>query len=383
MEPNMKKWLFFLLALPLCLQACQGKPGEGQIEKTLSKMTLRDKIGQLFIIRPEALDPAIEWTTGEDLVPYALQEVNARMSATNKEYPVGGILLYGHNIDTPEQLERFIRQLRRLRGNPLICVDEEGGRVARVANNPHFHVPRFRSMAAVGATENPQAAYNAGFAIGSYLKKLGFDVNFAPVADVNTNPDNIIIGARAFSRDPAVAAPMVSQYVRGLEAAGVAGCLKHFPGHGDTYADTHLGYAVSHKSWEEMLSCEILTFRAGIAAGVPMVMTAHISAPRVTGSEIPSTLSPVILQDKLRGELGFQGVIITDGMEMGAITQQFPPEEAAIRALQAGADILLGTMNYPQVFDAVLQAVEDGVIPESRIDESVRRILRLRQQVRK
>ena len=377
---QMKRLLLLLAALPMVFQACVGQE-DARIEKELKRMTLREKIGQLFIVRPEAFDPEIEWTTGEDLVPYAIRSVNARMAATNRQYPVGGILLYGHNIDTPEQVKAFIGELRRFNGHPLICIDEEGGRVARIANNPNFDVPKFQSMASIGATENPQAAYNAAFAIGSYLKEYGFDIDFAPVADVNTNPENVIIGARAFSDNPSVAAPMVAQYVKGMQEAGIISCLKHFPGHGDTYADTHLGYAVSYKTWEEMMACEMLTFKAGIAEGVPMIMSAHISAPKVTGSEIPSTLSPVILQEKLRGELGFQGVIITDGMEMGAITRQFSSEEAAIRAIQAGADILLGTRDYPKVFDAVLKAVEDGVIAESRIDESVRRILKLRAQV--
>ena len=366
----MRKCLLILLAMHLFFQSCA--------QNVLKKMTLREKIGQMFIVRPEAFDPEIEWVTGEDLVPYAIRSVNSRMAATNKKYPVGGILLYGHNIDTPEQVEKFIGELRRFKGHPLICIDEEGGRVARIANNPNFQVPVYQSMAAIGATGDPQAAYDAAFAIGSYLKEYGFDINFAPVADVNTNPENVIIGARAFSDRPSVAAPMVAQYVKGMQAAGIVSCLKHFPGHGDTYADTHLGYAVSHKTWEEMLECEMYTFKAGIAVGVPMIMSAHISAPKVTGSEIPSTLSPVILQEKLRGELGFDGVIITDGMEMGAITRQFSSEEAAILAIQAGADILLGTRDYPKVFDAVLKAVEDGVIPESRIDESVRRIQKLR-----
>ena len=372
-----------LSALSLLLSCSQAASGQGStVEKQLKTMSLKEKIGQLFIVRPEAFDPEIQWVTGEDLAPYAVRSVNARMAATNQEYPVGGILLYAHNIDTPEQVTRFIGELRRFQGDPLICIDEEGGRVARIGNNPNFQVPRFESTASIGATGNPKAAYNAAFAIGSYLKQYGFEVNFAPVADVNTNPENIIIGTRAFSDNPAVAAPMVAQYVKGMADAGVVSCLKHFPGHGDTYADTHLGYAVSHKTWEEMRSCEMVSFKAGIAAGAPMVMTAHISAPKVTGSEIPSTLSPVILQEKLRGELGFEGVIITDGMEMGAITRQYSSEEAAILALQAGADILLGTRDYPKVFEAVLKAVEDGIIPESRIDESVRRILQLKASVR-
>jgi beta-N-acetylhexosaminidase len=379
---KMRRLSVVFTVLVFCLFSCASNAqDQDRIEKQLKDMSLREKVGQLFIVRPEALDPTIEWTTGEELVSIAMQEVNGRMIATSKKYPVGGILLYAHNIDNPEQVQKFIGELRHLKGNPLICIDEEGGRVARIANNPKFHVPKFQSMAYIGSLGDPQAAFNASYAIGSYLKKYGFDIDLAPVADVNTNPQNVIIGARAFSDSPAIAAPMVAEYVKGLSEAGIVGCLKHFPGHGDTYSDTHWGDAISHKTWEEMLDCEMITFKAGIAAGVPMIMSAHISAPKVTGSLIPSTLSSLILQDKLRGELGFEGVIITDGMEMGAITQQYTSEEAAIRAILAGADILLGTREYPKVFEAVLQAVNDGTIPEARIDESVRRILRLRAQL--
>ena len=353
------------------------------IEKQLQEMTLREKVGQLFCVRPEAFDVALEWDTYTKIATYQLQAVNEQMVKVNAEYPAGGIILFAHNIKDEPQLAAFMKDLRSFNGDPLFYVDEEGGRVARIGNNENFQVEKFPAMGEIGKTGDTKNALRAGKVIGGYLRHYGFDVDLAPVADVNTNPENIIIGARAFSDNPAIAAPMVAQYVKGLQAAGIVSCLKHFPGHGDTYADTHLGYAVSHKTWEEMLGCEMLTFKAGIAAGVPMIMSAHISAPKVTGSEIPSTLSPVILQEKLRGELGFQGVIITDGMEMGAITRQFSSEEAAIRAIQAGADILLGTRDYPKVFDAVLKAVEDGVITESRIDESVRRILKLRAQVRK
>ena len=376
----MKLYLFSLLPALLVLQGCSS--AQNAVERKLRGMSLREKVGQLFIIRPEALDSTIHWVSGEDLAPLQLQRVNDRMREMASRYPVGGILLYAHNIADEKQLGAFIKELRSLGGHPLLCIDEEGGRVARIANNPAFQVPRYQSMAAIGATGDPENAYQAGKNIGRYLKRYGFDIDFAPSADVNTNPANIIIGQRAFSSDPSVAAPMVAAYVRGMQEAGIVACLKHFPGHGDTFADTHFGYAQSLKTWEEMSSCEMVTFREGIAAGVKMVMTAHISAPNVTGSEVPSTLSPIILQDKLRKELGFKGVIITDGMEMGAITRQYTSEEAAVAALEAGADILLGTREYPKVFEAVVAAVQSGRLSEERIDESVRRILALRQSIK-
>jgi beta-N-acetylhexosaminidase len=176
---------------------------------------------------------------------------------------------------------------------------------------------------------------------------------------------------------------MVTNYLQGLKDAGVTGCIKHFPGHGDTKADTHFGYASSLKTWDEMLDCEMVTFKAGIQWGCQLIMTAHIGTPNVTGSEIPATMSSVILQDKLRRELGYQNVIITDGMEMGAITQQYTCADAAVGCILAGVDIVLGPQNLIEAFDAVVKAVEDGTISQQRIDESVRRILKLKRSIGK
>ena len=341
-----------------------------------SILSVREKIGQLFVVRPESLEPTIRYNSDAELPPYRLQAVSDGMRKRAAQYPAGGVLLYGHNIADPEQLMRFIRDLRALPGSPLLCVDEEGGRVSRIAGNPAFDVPRFES-AAVLAAAGPDAVREAARAIGAYLKRFGFDIDFAPVADVNTNPDNIVIGARAFSDDPAVAAPLVAACVHGLSDAGITGCIKHFPGHGDTRADTHTDFAATAKSWKQMLVCEMVPFRAGIEAGVHMVMAAHIAAPAVTGCNEPATLSPVMLTEKLRGELGFEGLIITDALEMGAITRRYGAGEAAVRALEAGADLLLCPLDYCAAFDAVLDAVTSGRIPQARLEASLRRIRRL------
>ena len=383
---EMKLWMLAaILTCGLALTSCTNNdnpiaPPVDEVEAQLQKMTLREKVGQLFYIRLESLDPSIEWTTYDDLASIKVLEVTENMKHVNENYPVGGIILYAWNIEDEAQLARIIPQVRALNGHPLLCIDEEGGRVSRIANNPNFNVKKYESMAAIGATGDPQNAYECGNTIGTYLKHYGFDIDFAPVADVNTNPENVVIGPRAFSDDPAVAAPMVVNYLQGLKDAGITGCIKHFPGHGDTKADTHYGYASTQKTWEEMLDCEMVTFKAGIKWGCQLIMTAHIGAPKVTGSDVPSTMSPIILQDKLRGELGYQNIIITDAMEMGAITQQYTNAEAAVGSLKAGVDIVLGPRYFTEAFDAVMAAVNNGTLTEERINQSVRRILKLKKE---
>jgi beta-N-acetylhexosaminidase len=386
MKKNLLWMWAAILTCGLVLTACSNDddpvvPPADEVEEQLQKMTLREKVGQMFYIRMESLDPSIEWTTYDDLANIKILEVTENIKRVNKDYPVGGIILYAWNIDNEDQLSRVIPQIRELNGNPLLCIDEEGGRVARIANNPNFDVQKYESMAAIGATGDPMIAYGCGKTIGTYLKKYDFDIDFASVADVNTNPENIVIGARAFSEYPSVAAPMVTNYLQGLKDAGITGCIKHFPGHGDTTADTHTGYAQSLKTWDEMLNCEMVTFKAGIKWGCQLIMTAHIAAPNVTGSDIPSTMSSIILQDKLRGELGYQNIIITDGMEMGAITQQYTSAEGAVGSILAGADIVLGPRYFIEAFDAVMAAVNNGTISEDRINQSVRRILKLRKSM--
>ena len=370
--------LFYGLVLTSCSNDDTVTPPPAEVEAMLKKMTLREKVGQMFFVRVESLDPSIEWTTYDDLANLKNQEITMKMRKVNHDYPVGGIILYAWNIEDETQLASIIKQVRSLNGSPLLCIDEEGGRVSRIANNPNFHVKKYESMAAIGATGDPKNAYECGNTIGTYLKRYDFDIDFAPVADVNTNPDNIIIGPRAFSDDPAVAAPMVTNYLQGLKDAGITGCIKHFPGHGDTTNDTHSGYVQSLKTWDEMNQCEMVTFRAGIQWGCQLIMTAHIAVPNVTGTNIPSTLSSVVLQDKLRGELGYQNIIITDGMEMGAITKHYTSGEAAVGSIKAGVDIVLGPRNFTEAFDAVIAAVNNGTLTEERINQSVRRILTLR-----
>ena len=345
-------------------------------------MTLREKVGQLFVIRPDALEGRFGPAELEDNSIVGTTQVTDEMRNVYAQYPCGGFALFRKNILSPDQLMNLTRDLHALNGDctPMLSIDEEGGRVARLGNHPvDFGVPKIEPMGSIAASGDEARAYHVGKTIGDYLGRYGLDVDFAPVADVNTNALNPVIGDRAFGDDPAVAARMVGQVIAGLRDGGTAGCLKHFPGHGDTATDTHTGYAETLKTWEEIRSCEMVPFRAGIEAGADLIMTAHIAAPNVTGSDEPATMSRIILTEKLREEMGYQGVIITDALSMGAITQKYSSSEACVRCIQAGVDWLLMPLDYFEAFDGVVQAVESGLIPENRIDESVRRILTFKQ----
>ena len=218
-----------------------------------------------------------------------------------------------------------------------------------------------------------------GQTIGAYLKEYGFTMDFAPDADVNTNPDNPIIGTRAFSSDAGTAAAMAAAMADGLRQNGVLPTLKHFPGHGDTSEDTHVGNVTLNKTLDDLRSCELVPFAQNVN-NAPLIMAAHITVPQVTGDDTPASLSSVMLTDLLRGELGYQGLIVTDSLAMQAITDVYTPGQAAVKALQAGADLLLMPNGLADAYTAVLEAVQDGTIPQQRLDESVQRILQCKYQ---
>ena len=355
---------------------------EDMMMQKIKTMTLREKVGQMFMVRPDVLEGRYSPAELEDNSNPSTTRVSEDMRKYYVQYPCGGFALFRKNILSPSQLHMFTENLHSIGAiAPMLGIDEEGGHIARIANHPtDFGVKKFPPMGEIAASGDETTAFEAGLTIGQYLKAYGLDIDFAPVADVNTNPRNPVIGDRAFGDDPAVASGMVQAYIRGLHEGGTASCIKHFPGHGDTDTDTHTGYAETKKTWEEISNCEMIPFRAGIAADTDFVMTAHIAAPSVTGTDEPSTMSYIILTEKLRGELGFTGLIITDALSMGAIRDKYSSSEACIRCIQAGVDVLLMPYDYFEAFDGVVKAVESGMIPESRIDESVYRILKFKME---
>lgn len=336
-----------------------------ETDSVLSKMTLEEKVGQLFIVRAEQLNggkTVVEWTP--------------EMSTTLQSIPVGGICFFSNNIVTKAQLMNLLMAFKQHSTYlPFCAVDEEGGLVARVARSGIMEVETFENMYSIGQTGDPGQAKHAGTVIGSYLAQLGFNLDFAPVADVFSNPQNTVIGKRSFSSDPQVVANMVEAFLSGLHMKKILGTMKHFPGHGDTQNDSHTGYVEVTKTWEEMLACEIIPFKANLDK-TDLIMTAHITTVNATSDSLPATMSHEMLTGKLRNELGYQGLIITDALEMGAIAKHYSSAECAVKAIEAGVDILLIPANLPEAYNGVLEAVRSGQLPESRIDESVRRILR-------
>ena len=383
MKRHLSAWrrsTVMLLSLGLCCIGPTGRAQEDPIAQRIAQMSLREKVGQLFVIRPDVLEGRFDPAQLEDNSIIGSTKVTDAMREVYALYPCGGFTLFRKNLLTSKQLKAFTQDLKAL-GDiaPLVSIDEEGGRVARIGNHPAFSVTTFPPMGEIAAAGDEDAAYEAGKTIGEYLRDYGIDVDFAPVADVNTNPKNPVIGDRAFGDDPQLAAKLVSKVIEGLHDSGVASCIKHFPGHGDTATDTHKGYAETLKTWEEIAACEMIPFRAGIDAGTDMVMTAHIAAPNVTGSDEPSTVSRIMLTEKLRGEMGYDGLIITDALAMGAIAQEYSSSEASVLCIEAGADLLLMPLNYFEAFEGVVHAVETGRITEERIEQSVHRILSFKQ----
>ena len=339
--------------------------GSAEAQAILQDMTLEEKVYQMFMVSPEQL-------TGTDIYEYDT-EFNDVTEATLAAHPVGGVIFFGGNILSPEQITDFIAAYQDSSEIGLfIGIDEEGGDITRIASNPEFGVPVFPPMLEI---EDEDAAYNVGNTIGSYIQGYGFNLDFAPVSDVNSNPDNTVIGNRAFSSDPQEAAVMVSAAVRGFNDSGVFCTLKHFPGHGDTVADTHFEAASITKTFLEMQDCELIPFAAGIEAGADLIMAAHITTPNADPTGLPASLSYFWLTTTLRYDMGFTGIIITDSMTMQAITDNYTPEQAAVAAVYAGNDIILMPQDLEAAVQGIIEAVENGTIPEERIDASVLRIL--------
>lgn len=338
-------------------------------ESCIAEMPLEDKIAGLFMITPESL-------TGVDTVIQAGDTTKQKLS----EYPVGGLVYFQKNIKSKDQLQEMLAATKNAIYYPVfLAVDEEGGAVSRVAESGI--AANVGSQAEIGKTCDPAKAEESGVTIGNYLSECGFNVDFAPVADV-ISEGNTTIGDRSFGTDPNVVGSLVAAEVTGLQSTGVSACLKHFPGMGDTTEDTHDGKAVSQKTLDDMRANDFPAFQAGIDAGTDFVMVGHMALPNVIGDETPCSLSDKIINDILRNELGYDGIVITDALDMSAITESYTSEQAAVMAIQAGADMLLMPEDFQAAYDGVLKAVQDGTISEERINESLKRIYRVKYRDR-
>lgn len=333
-------------------------------------MTIEQKVAQMFMITPDAL-------TGVDGATRAGDSTKAAYA----QYPVGGLIYMSKNLTGTDQTTEMLSNMKTFSqeavGLPIFLgVDEEGGTVARIASNSAYGVTDVGNMSAIGASGDTQNAYNAGSTIGTYLNALGFNMDFAPVADVLSNPDNTVVKDRSFGSDSQLVADMVCAEIQGLNEHQVSAVIKHFPGQGATAGDSHDGAVSTDKSLEDLMANELVPFQQAINNGASFVMVGHISAPSVTGDSTPASLSSVMVTDVLRNQMGFTGVVITDAMNMGAITSQYSSAEAAVAAINAGVDIILMPEDFQAAYQGVLDAVTNGTISEDRINESVARIIK-------
>ena len=339
---------------------------EVQIEAILSRMTLHDKICQMLFTSPEAISKVTPVTKADQTMKEAV-----------KIYPVGGIIYSKPNLVSGKQTKNMIAGTQKASKIPLfIAADEEGGTVNRL-------------MKKLGTTyigsmfdykdQGIETAYGNAKTIATDMSSYGFNLDFAPVADVWSNASNTVIGKRAYSDDYSQAATLVSAAVTGFHDGGVLCSLKHFPGHGDTVEDTHKSIANVTKTKEEIYTQELQPFVTGIAAGADFVMMGHLMVPSMDADN-PASLSEKIIQGTLRTDLGFDGLVITDAMQMGALADNYTVEEAAVKALQAGNDMLLEPVDVDRTIAAITEAVASGSIAEERINKSVRRILKVKME---
>ena len=368
-----RKWAIYLAGC-LLLTGCGGQQEaeippktaeemkQERIAEIIEEMTPEERAGQLLMADFRQNPDGTGMTVLSDAAREAIQT-----------YHLGGVILFAENLDTEEQTKALTAQMQQAAEIPLfIGIDEEGGIVSRLDKSdiPHEPIPPAAEITDSRA---------AGETIGKELQDLGILVDFAPVADVNTNPDNPVIGSRAFSAEPEIAAERVAAFVGGMEETGVSACAKHFPGHGDTTMDSHHGETYVTHDLERLREVEFLPFQAAIGAGVDFIMAGHIKTPQATTDGMPATLSAEMTQ-LLRKELNFDGILITDAMNMGAITEEYGAEESVVLAIQAGMDIVLMPTDLPRATETLTEAIRNGEISEERVEESLERILSLKYE---
>lgn len=342
------------------------EPGEPvDVDAIIASMSLEEKVGQLL------------------MVGFAGTEITPRIDKWVRQRKVGGVALFSRNIKNLEQTARFTRQLHRLTKDRVpifLALDQEGGNVIRVEEGAMI----LPGNMALGATRSKTLAYVAGQGLAIDLRRLGFNMNLAPVLDVNSNPRNPVIGIRSYGERPELVAELGSWYVRGQQEMGVVAVAKHFPGHGDTQSDSHFSMPAVDASLKRLKQVELAPFQRAMDAGLDAVMTAHIALPQIAESpHLPATLSRQVLTATLRRDLGFEGVVITDGLEMRGIVERYGSGRAAVMALKAGADmpmILWTRKMKEEVYQSLLAAVRSGEISRKRLHQSLRRILRTKKR---
>lgn len=338
-----------------------------EVDKTkeqISSMSLEEKIGQMLVVGIDGYN------------------LNSNTKNLLDKHKVGGIIVMGENVQDSKQLLSLINEIKKENQKnkiPLfMTIDEEGGRVTRMPKE----FKKLPSNKVIGQINNPTFSYKLGSVIAEEIKAFGFNMDFAPVLDINSNPRNLVIGDRAFGAKASIVSSLGIQTMKGIQNQNIIPAVKHFPGHGDTLVDSHKGLPSVSNDLKRLKSLELIPFSEAIKNNADVVMIAHILLPKID-KDNPSSMSKIIITDILRKELKFEGVVITDDMTMGAIVKNYPIGEAAVKSVSAGADIVLvchGYNNEIEVINTLKNAVVKGEISEERIDESVYRILKLKEK---
>ena len=330
-----------------------------KINEVISNLTLEEKIAQMLII-----------STNET-------KMNEKLKSELES--VGGVILFSKNITTYEQTLNFINDIKSTAKIPMfISIDEEGGKVQRLTSLKDIELKSIPSMFSIGKKNDEELSYNVGKLLAERLRVFGFNMDFAPVADVIDSEDNKIIGTRSFSTDENIVTNMAFDVYKGLIDNKVIGVYKHFPGHGYAKSDSHLGLPVIDKTKEELLNLDLVPYKYAIKNGLDAIMVAHLSLPKITNDNTPSSLSKTIVTDLLRNELHFNGVVITDGLNMKALTNNYTEKEIYEGSINAGVDILLIPVSSKSAIEKIKTSIDEGIISENRINESVKRILKLK-----
>lgn len=334
----------------------------------IDQMSVEEKAAQLLI-------PTADQLTG--LRP----AVDSNQIASIEMLPVCGSIFFAHNLASPDQARRLLNSLQdamiAVSGvPPLLCIDEEGGSVQRVGGRDELEAPYVGNMSEVGSAGDEAIAQEAARTIARSLKSLGFNTDFAPSCDVATNEESVM-RYRSFGSEPELVARMAVAQIRAFEEENLLCCAKHFPGIGDPNVDSHNRAIYSEKTREE-LEAQLIPFAAAIEAGVPLIMTGHLSLPLVTGNDLPSSISPAIVQGILRDQMGYDGVVVTDSLSMGALRGFVAVEDLAVAAIEAGCDIALMAPDFMGAYNRLVEAIKTERISMDRIDQSLERILMLK-----
>jgi len=361
-----KKIMLFLLTL-LIFVGCTSNKKELTIKdrvlKTLENMTIDEKIGQMITIY------------------YSAPSMDSTLKKAIEEVKPGGFILFSENMSSYDGTLKLIKDIKSLSSIPMfISIDQEGGIVQRLLSIKGVEVSNIPSMYEVGLKDDEELTYEVGKLIAEELRVFGINMDYAPVIDVYSNQDNKVIGKRAFGTTPEIVSKHGLKLAKSLEDNGVIPVFKHFPGHGNTATDSHLDLPVVTKTKEELMSFDLIPFKDAIANNASVIMIGHLAVPSITGDNTPASLSKILITDFLKKELGYKGLVVTDALNMGALTNYYSKEEICGKAVEAGVDVLLMPTSSRICLKSVKDALNNKKITESQINESVRKILTIKYE---